>query len=367
MSELSTATRSPGPGQDGRTADRIAKRQRVLRVMDDAGADSLLLTSVTALSWYLDGGRVQVSLAGDPVAALLVTRETDHLVTFSNEAARLRDEELPAGLEIHEIPWFGSLTDVGNWYGPASPVPEAELARPLRDARRSLLPGERQRYAALCAETAALLTDVLTAARPDLTERELSSQLAERVAGIGADPLVVLANGPSRAGYRHPLPTDTPLGRRAMAVVCARRDGLISNVTRWVRFGNASGRELDAEARIREVEADAFAATVPGAELKGVLAGIARSYGRHGFGADQWLLHHQGGPAGYAGRDPRATPAADDTVVLGQAFAWNPSAPGVKVEDTVLLTGQGMQVLSSDPRWPAEAVHGVQRPLTLEL
>ncbi|WP_125612371.1 M24 family metallopeptidase [Specibacter cremeus] len=348
--------------------DRAAKRDRVLEILARAGRDSVLLTSHTAVSWYLDGSRVGISLAGDPVAAVLVTGDGDHLVTFNNEAARLAAEEVPVGVEIHQVPWYGSLTDVACWYGPGvSPAAEAELAEPLRLARRALLPGELARYGTLCRDTSAVLTDVLTGVTPQTTERRLVAELGGRIVAAGADPLVLLANGASRSGFRHPLPTDTVLGRRAMAVVCARRDGMIANVTRWVRFDASTPDELDAEARIAAVEADIFAATVPGAAVRDILAAIRRSYERHGFGPDQWRLHHQGGPAGYAGRDPRATDAVADAVVANQPFTWNPSGPGVKIEDTVLLEAAGIRPLSMDPRWPVTDVNGLPRPVTLQL
>ena len=88
------AARSPLTAP-GNVADRAVKRQRVLDILDAAGRDSLLLTSNTALTWYLDGSRVHISLAGDPIAALLVDRSGDHLVTFNNEAGRIAAEELP--------------------------------------------------------------------------------------------------------------------------------------------------------------------------------------------------------------------------------------------------------------------------------
>lgn len=348
--------------------DRRVKRRRVLAILDRADAESVLLTSQAALAWYLDGSRVHVSLAGDPVAAVLVERDGDHLVTFNNEAERLAAEEVPAGMALLEIPWYASLHRTQDWFewdGP--PLAEADLARELRDARRELLPGETARYERLCRDSAAALTDVLAAASPQDTERQIAARLAARLIEAGVDPVVLLCSGESRAAYRHPLPTDAPLGRRAMAVVCARRDGLIANVTRWVRFGPAGSAETDAEARIREVEAATFDATVPGTRLCDVLQAVREGYRAHGFGADQWELHHQGGAAGYNGRDPRATDATDDGVVLNQAFAWNPSGPGVKVEDTVLLEAGGIRSLSVDERWPAVEVAGRLRPATLQL
>jgi Xaa-Pro aminopeptidase len=361
--------------------DRAIKRQRVLDILDAKGRDSLLLTTNTALTWYLDGSRVHISLAGDPIAALLVGRDGDHLVTFNNEAGRIAAEELPAGVALHTVPWYRNLHEAaaavgtaaggtaagGPGEGGTAPMAEAAVADELRAARQNLLPAESARYARLSAEIAAMMTDVLSSARPETTEFELVSALAARIVAAGAEPLVLLCNGSSRSGFRHPLATHSPLGRRAMAVVCARRDGMVANVTRWIRFDGGTVEERDAEARMAAVEADIFDATVPDARLDRIFAEIKAAYARHGFGPEQWEQHHQGGPAGYAGRDPRVTAAATDVVVLNQAFTWNPSGPGVKIEDTVQLTGSGLQVLTVDPRWPSTTVNGLQRPATLQL
>lgn len=379
MSQTITATPTTGTPSTGKrtapasAADRAVKRRRVLDILDAEGKDAVLLTTHTALTWYLDGSRVHISLAGDPIAALLVDREGDHLVTFNNEAGRIAAEELPAGVSLHSVPWYGNLHQAAAAVGQASgagagaPLAESAVATGLRAARQQLLPGESARYAQLSADMAGIMTDVLSTARPETTEFELVSALAARVVAVGAEPLVLLCNGSSRSDFRHPLATHAPLGRRAMAVICARRDGLVANLTRWVRFDAGTREELDAEARIAAVEADIFDATVPGARLDRVFDEIKAAYARHGFGAEQWEQHHQGGPAGYAGRDPRVTASATDSVAPNQPFTWNPSGPGVKIEDTVQLTESGVKVLTVDDRWPATKVNGLLRPVTLQL
>ena len=244
---------------------------------------------------------------------------------------------------------------------------DTELVPELRAARAVLLPAERARYATLGADIARALTATLREARPEHRERTLAGELARAVVAAGAEPVVILVSGAERLAWRHPLPTDAPLGRRAMAVVGARRHGLVVNLTRWVRFGAAHPGETDAAARLLEVEADAFAATRPGRTLAEALADIRDAYPRHGFDAEEWTRHHQGGPTGYLGRDPKATPATLDTIHAGQAFAWNPSAPAAKVEDTVIVDLDGVRVLTVAGDWPTTTVRGLARPTELEL
>lgn len=341
-----------------------AKRSRLGALTGDA---TLFLTSDSALSWLLDGARVGVSTAAPPVLCAAVTATTTTVYSSSNEVARLSEEELPPSVEVVPVPWELPLVDTVRHSLGTNVVDEGRIQPALRAARASLLPRELKRYRALCAETAAVLTDVAAELAPTLTERQAASRLAAGLVARGADPLVVLVAGESRLRFRHPLPTSAPLGRRAMLVVCARRHGMIANATRWVRFGDPTGAERGAEKAILGVEADIFAALRPGRGLADVFGTIVSSYPRHGFSAETWREHHQGGPAGYAGRDPRAVAGVPDVLTDHQAFAWNPSAPETKVEDTVLLTEHGVETLTVDQRWPTVQVDGRDRPGTLQL
>ncbi|GAB3604975.1 M24 family metallopeptidase [Conyzicola nivalis] len=350
-------------------ADRAAKRERLVAVLDAAGADELVLTSHGAVAWYLGGARTHVSLAGDPVLAVVVGRAMDTVVVFANERARLETEELPPraaapAFHVVEVPWHEPLASAL----PTGPgvIHEHDVAAELRAVRGVLLPAELAAFRALGRECAEVVTDVLGAARGIRSERDIAAALGADLVARGIDPLVLLVAGRDRLGLRHPLPTDAPLGDRAMVVVCGRRDGLIANLTRWVRFGPPRPDEADTEARIREVESAFFGATVAGATLGEAFAAGTAAYAANGFDPDEWRNHHQGGAAGYDGRDPRATPGASDVLQLGQAFAWNPTAPGAKIEDTVLLTADGVEVITADDRWPAVTVGGIRRPIELQ-
>lgn len=336
--------------------DRRRKQERLAAVRRSIGGAPVLLSSHEALSWYLGGVRTHVSLAGPPVLAVRVDDGGDTLYAATNEADRLVAEELlPADAErLVRVPWQLSPVVAAREAGAAASEDDVALA--LRAARASLLPAETERYRVLGRETAEVMTDAAARLRPQSSEREAAGLLAAGLATRGIDPLVVLVAGAGRLPFRHALPTDAALGERAMLVVCGRRHGLIANATRWV---GAAGRADD---RILDVERAFWRATRPGARLDDAFAAGCAAYAAAGFDADEWQRHHQGGPTGYAGRDPRATGGNPDLVHENQAFAWNPSAPGAKVEDTVLVSGGGIEVLTADPRWPADVVGGLPRP-----
>lgn len=345
----------------GSSEDRARKQDRMQRMLRERGAEAVVLTSHEALAWYLEGPRTHVSLAGPPVLAVRASTTGDELFVAANEAERLIAEELlpEDATRVRAVPWDEPVA------AGIDGAPETEFAAGLRAARASLLPAELQRYRALGADTAAALTRVLMRADPAETEDALAADAAGSLRAAGIDPLVVLVAGAERVRFRHPLPTDAQLGERAMLVVCGRRHGLIANATRWVATADAAAAAAEGERRIREVEAAFLAATRPGAALDDVFARGIAAYAAAGFDADEWRRHHQGGPTGYAGRDPRATGRTDDLVQETHAFAWNPSAPGAKIEDTVVVGSDGVEVLTRDQTWPTTDVGGLERPTTL--
>lgn len=340
-------------------ADRAVKRRRVLQLLDAHDADAVTLVSAPAVNWYLDGARTHVSLAAAPIVAVEIDRFGDRALVTSNEGSRLIAEELPADVDVVERDWWEPVAYRG--------LPELAIGDELRAVRGLFLPAERRRFDSLGAAAAEAVTDAVQDARPDLTEYELAARVAGQLVEHGLEPLVVLVGGASRGAIRHPLPTAALLGRRAMIVVCARRWGLVANLTRWIRFEAPTDGEEDRDRRILEVEADAFAATRAGEPLNAVLDSIRAAYPRHGFSKHEFAQHHQGGLAGYDGRDPRATPVTIDRVPPSAYVAWNPSAPDAKAEDTVVIDAHEVRVVTHDDRWPTTDVRGVARPSVLQL
>lgn len=352
------------------------KHTQLIELIRARGAHALMLSTPASLAWFLEGARTHVSLAAPAVLRVLVHVKGCELATSTSEIQRVKDEEVGEELSVkfHVTEWYESIDDLGTWFPEASDwtiLSESQVEPELRALRTALSPSEVQRYRRLSQDTAAVMTDVLSVASKDDTEFCLAAKLSAGVIALGAEVLVALVGSAFRADYRHPLPTSAPLGHKAMAVLCVRRQGLITNLTRWVRFDTPTVEELAGEADILGVEAEIISGIKPDMKLGQLLPVIQRAYPAHGFDEREWTRHHQGGIAGYNGREPRLVPGATDRFQTNQAFAFNPSAQRdglmFKVEDTMLLTDSGsIEVLSTDPRWPSTIVNGLPRPDVLQ-
>ncbi len=358
-----------------RAAEVAAKLRDVRAAMAAEGLSAVRLRGVDWFSWATGGGSSVVNMASEVgVAEVLVTAGGAWVLTDTIEAPRMREEEVPPGFQVREDPWADptgreafATAEAG---GPvASDRPRAGAEHPLPDvlvaAKRRMRPAEVERYRLLGADAAEAVTDVLLPAHPGYSENALAGAAAEALWRHGIHPVVVLVAGARRLPrHRHATPTDAPLGRVAMLVVCGRRHGLYANLTRFVAFEALPAEERRLHEDVAAVEAAAFAASRPRATLAAAFGEIVGAYTRRGHAGEE-LRHHQGGTTGYLAREVVATPTTLDSIEPGTALAWNPSLPGAKIEDTVLVGDQGIELLTVDPRWPTVDVEGRARPAVL--
>jgi Xaa-Pro aminopeptidase len=348
------------------------RRARLLRFLDEYDLDALVLRRPHNVAWAAEGARTHIDVSGElGVAWLVISRDGTRVITSRIEAERLRAEELTdPEYEWTVLDWLedpATQLPAGGRIGVDGGLPgRRDVTAELEVARRSLLPEEVELYRALGRDAAEALTAAAERCGPGDSEWQWAARTAEEVTARGADPLVLLVAGAERvARLRHPLPTAEPAGDLVMVVVCARRHGLFANLTRFVAGRPLTPQETDAQQRLLRVEAEFLDATRPGRLVRDAFAAGIGAYGANGFDEGEWRKHHQGGPTGYLSRDHLATPACTEAVEDAQAFAWNPSVPGLKVEDTALATAAGAEVLTLDPAWPTQEVDGRPRPLVL--
>ena len=120
--------------------------------------------------------------------------------------------------------------------------------------------------------------------------------------------------------------------------------GLYANLSRFVHFEPPDAELAARLEACQRILARLRAATRPGRTLGDVFDDCRNLYAEAGA-PDGWRHHHQGGLTGYRSREVIAAPGVAVEIAAGQAFAWNPSLPGAKAEETFLLTADGPEVL----------------------
>jgi len=280
------------------------------------------------------------------------------------------------GWESQVSPWFegniqiASLTR-GMKLGVDASFPDAlDLSHEVVSLRSQLTPEEGNRYRELGKLCARGMRQAIDAVRPGMSEYEIAGALAQSVESKGVQAVVNLIATDERIfSYRHPLPTDKKLRHYAMLVLCGRKWGLICSVTRLVHFGVLPNEIRHKSEAVARIDAEMIAATRPGRTLGDVFSKAQSVYAETGH-PDEWQLHHQGGSAGYAPREVTATPGSPEPILIGQAFAWNPSITGAKSEDTILVGKGSNEIITEMAGWPNIEIQVgeqiIKRPAILE-
>ena len=333
-------------------AGRAARSQRLRAVLDETALDAVVLRRPENFAWYSGGADNRVDHASATgVAEIVVTRSGDHVVTSNIEARRMREEQVP-GWDVVDYEWHAGPGDLigtlagGGAVGADVPGPgEVDVDALVAPLRYTLDGDAIARYRAVAADTVAAVDAACAALTPAMSETEAAGAVLAACRAMGLFASALMVGGAARLPrHRHPIPAGAPLGARAMVVVCAERGGLYANLSRFVHFEppDASlAAKLEAcqgiLARMRE-------ATRPGRTLGDVFADCRSFYAEAGH-PDGWRHHHQGGLTGYRSREVIAAPGVAREIAAGQAFAWNPSLPGAKAEETFLLTPDGPEIL----------------------
>jgi Xaa-Pro dipeptidase len=345
------------------------KRQRLCEHMALSGVAAVKLQRTENIAWLTAGRVDRRVLLPSPfgIATILVLRNGDAFcLAPDNEGRRLAEEDF-AGLPFTAItaPWYAAdfAAKIGALAGDGRIVADttADGSTLMLNQRASLTHSEVDRYRWLGRNTAQVTSSVLQSLQPGITERTMAARIAAGLLERGIEPSVLLMAADDRIlRYRHAVAQNATLKHFGMLNLCSRRWGLSISITRFVHFGPMPQRLADAFAVATEVNARLIAATsldVTSAELFATAADTYASLGHPG----EEQRHHQGGATGYSEREWLATPDGKERVVNMQAFAWNPSVAGGKVEDTVLLHDGAIESLTGTPDLPVVSTRAGDR------
>jgi antitoxin VapB len=345
--------------------------QPLRELMKEKGLDAFVLRRNPNLAWAI-AGRAHVPTTIDMACFdLIITQYDATAVTNVVEASRLIAEELPSEVSVKTIKWSEGrdpLLPTGAKIGSDQPgADRIDLGVEVEMIRASLIDSDLARFKDICVDAAVALGNAMKQVESTDREIDVAGLITHSLWQADLEIAFLGIAGQERVHkYRHPLPTDSVVGDRVSASICAKRKGLIASVTRIVTFGSITDQMVFDYTSIFKVEAALLDATVVGTPFSDPINAAIAAYPANGFDADEWTKHHQGGPTGFLPRDWPANQGSARLIASNQPIAWNPTGKGWKAEDTVVATDSGVTLLSNDPDWPSFEVNGRTRAFLLQ-
>lgn len=351
------------------TAEIALKIELVKKFLIDEMKDGLLLTQVRNINWITAGlVNNQIVLNKDVGAASLLIMKDGRkfLLCNGSEAGRMMDENLgKLGYTLVQYSWYEanpikdvrgtlikSLAKGGTVVSDVN-FPGTELvSEKFKTLRYSLTDTEIERYRWLGKQATEAVVDVCNSIAPGMDEYEIEAMTANALRSRGILPTVLLTAVDERIfKYRHALPGGAKLQKYAMINIVAEKWGMPIAVTRFVHFGPLPEELLNKFEKTAKVMTKYQLATVPGQSCAEIFEQCKTWYAEAGY-PNEWQLHHQGGAIGYDDREYVIYPGIKEVVREKQAFAWNPTITGAKVEDTFIAYKDHFEVVTKTDGWP---------------
>lgn len=350
------------------------KSARLVKMLGENKFDGVLINSQHNFAWLSGGKSNAINLSSEAGACFLLIRSDGRKFVLANniEMSRLLAEEISAeDFEPVEFGWQEEKASGDFVIGKAKSllkintnvVSDFSLQKEIRlieiliaRCRYELTAAEIERYRNLGRDAGAAVGKAIKSINAGETEIEIARKTRRELAKFNINPVVTLVGADARIEkFRHPVPTGNIWKKILLIAVCAKREGLIANLSRIVCVGKIP----DGLKRKTEATAYVFAKLLSetrigknGAELYRM---ATDAYDLKGF-ADEINKHHQGDATGYKTRDWVIHPKSGETVFSNQAFAWNPSITGTKTEETALVSGNEIEIITATPDFPQISV-----------
>jgi Xaa-Pro aminopeptidase len=356
-------------------SDRFAaRRERLLKSLKETEANAMLVTSEVNVR-YLTG------FTGDSTYLLLAPKST-RLISDSRYETQLAEEcpGVPVHIRTQKTKMNDAVAKVLTKEKPGRVGFEGEhvpfaMWEQLRDVAKTTewtpLTGvvEKLRSIKDAGEVAEIREAIRLAERafhvataglsPEMTELEVSYELERNIRRFGGQGLSfeAIVGAGDRAALPHYRPSRNRIGDAGLLLIdwgARGQGGYISDLTRTFATAKPSAKLEKVHKVVDDARKAAIAAVRPGAKAadvdaaaRGLIekAGYGKNFG-HGLGHGIGLQVHEG---------IRLSSISEDVLQPGMVFTIEPGIylegwGGVRIEDNVLVTKDGCEVLSSLPR-----------------
>ncbi len=338
--------------------------ERIRKWLKKKEYDGVILGRRDNYTWVSGGAKNHVLTSTEVgIAWYIIGRDSIDVVADTSDFPRIREEQNPLGGRVHLVPWYESVEEYlagmirGKKYVSDTGIAGTKnVQEELQGLRMKLTDRELDRYREIGVLCAQIVEDVCKKARPGNTEEEVAGRLRCKCIINGISPDCVLVGADERIlNYRHPAPTDKKVKKSLMVVLGGEKYGLNVSMTRMVYFGEVPG-----EIRLRYEKTGYIFACMQrmmkdGMTFAEYFGKVQKLYDEAGYG-EEWKMHHQGGPTGYACREFVILPGMKGTLREGWAYAWNPTIRGTKCEETTYLSKEGVLTFTRTKEWPRKTI-----------
>ena len=325
----------------------VADLRNIRYLCGFSGSDGALLATQSG-SWFLCDSRYTAQ-AGDEVREAEIREYSVRL----DALATLVDEN-----GVGRLGFEASHTTLNDYRNMADRLAGTELVEigPAFDEIRSCKDeAEIVSLKAVASLASLAFSDVMEYVRPGISEADIALELEFLMRRRGADGRAfdfVVASG-VRGAMPHGRASDKLIqfGELITIDFGAIKDGYNSDETVTIACGEPGSREKEIHAIVREAHDLAIEAVTPGISCK-ALDAVARDHiVKHGYG--DYFGHGLGHGVGLDIHEkPTISPRSDSVLEEGMVITiepgiYIPGFCGVRIEDTLLVTPNGHQILTS--------------------
>lgn len=343
------------------------KLQRIRSFLDTSTSSGLVLMRQDNFAWLSTGGTNRVIIpAAEGAAALVITKDQLYLVAHRMDGQRIMDEEMHNLPTAEHVPvhWDeGSVLSKAIEMAGKSPAADVPCSAALRteeiyDLHYPLFDCEIAVLEEAGRIADAVLSDVAHQLTPEHTEQDAARMLRDALLQRGAECDVVLIGGEDRVfRYRHPTPTQAPIGRYVLITPSIRYRGLHCNIARSLCFGSevpaAVRKAYDAAST---ASASSAALTQEGTSYRHIFEAYRQVLDSCGFDGE-WRNHFPGGRIGYMVCQPGFSLDPSRAIGKQEAFEWFATVPGAKAAELIIKDGKTVYNASAAGHWPMRSVH----------